>query len=80
MKGGGGQIDPPQEKLPSKSPALLGLRCHLFSINQSESNRLPTTHKVFRQMLMRAHFTALQWKSSHLPSPKLPDPNEYGWK
>ena len=27
MKGGGGQIDPPpQEKLPSKSPVLLGLK------------------------------------------------------
>ena len=24
-------------------------------------------------MLMRAHFTALQWKSSHLPSSELPD-------
>ena len=24
--GGGGQIDPPQKKLPSKSPALLGLK------------------------------------------------------
>ena len=24
-EGGGGQIDPPQKKLPSKSPALLGL-------------------------------------------------------
>ena len=31
-------------------------------------------------MLMRVHFTALQWKSSHLPSPELPDPNKYGLK
>ena len=31
-------------------------------------------------MLMHAHVTALQWKPSHLPSPELPDPNEYGWK
>ena len=29
---------------------------------------------------MRAHFTAFQWKSSHLPPPELSDPNEYGWK
>ena len=64
-----------------KSVTTLGtFGWHLFSIHQSESNRLSPTHKVFRQMLMRAHFTALQWKSSHLPSPKLPDPNEYGWK
>ena len=64
-----------------KSVTTLGaLRWHLFSIHQSESNRLPPTHKAFRQMLMLAHFTALQWKSSHLPSTELPDPNEYGWK
>ena len=31
-------------------------------------------------MLMRSHFTALQWKFSLIPSPELPDPNEYGWK
>ena len=29
---------------------------------------------------MRAHFTALQWKSLQLLSPELPDPNGYGWK
>ena len=27
-------------------------------------------------MLMRNHFTALQWKSSHLVSPVFPDPND----
>ena len=64
-----------------KSVTTLGaLRWRLFSIHQRELNRLPPTHKAFRQMLMRAHFTALQWKSSHLPSPELPDPNEYSWK
>ena len=64
-----------------KSVTTLGaLRSHLLSIHQNESNRLPPTHKAFRQMLMRAHFTALQWKSSHLLSTELPDPNEYGWK
>ena len=61
-----------------KSVTTLGaFGWHLFSIHQSESNRLSPTHKVFRQMLMRAHFTALQWKSSHLSSPELLDPNEY---
>ena len=32
MKGGGGQNDPPppQKKLPSKSPALLGLTHHFI--------------------------------------------------
>ena len=31
MKGGGGQINPPQKKLPSKSPVLLGLTVLLIS-------------------------------------------------
>ena len=52
----------------------------MFSIHQSESNVLPQTHKALRQMLIGAHFFALQWKSSHCLSPELPDPNEYGWK
>ena len=29
---------------------------------------------------MCAHSTAMQWKSSHLQHPNLPDPNNYGWK
>ena len=64
-----------------KSVTTLGaLTWHLFLIHQSESNRLPPTLQAFRQMLMRAHFTALKWKSLHLPPLELPDPNEYGWK
>ena len=35
-EGGGGQIDPSQEKLPSKSPALLGL-----NIKISQSRAVP---------------------------------------
>lgn len=60
-----------------KSETTLGaLTWHVFSIHQSEWKTLPPTHKAFRQMLMRNHFTALQWKSSHLVSPVLPDPND----
>ena len=47
---------------------LGALRFHLFSIHQSELNRLPPTNKEFRQMLMCSHLTALQWKSLHLRS------------
>ena len=65
---------------PNYVTTLGALRWDLFSIDQSESKRLPPTHKAFRPMLTGAHFTALQWKSSHLLSPKLPDQNEYGWK
>ena len=31
-------------------------------------------------MMMRANFTAMQWKSSHVQYPNLPGPNNYGWK
>ena len=30
-------------------------------------------------MVLRAHYTCLQWKSSHIPSPQLPNPNDFGW-
>lgn len=30
--------------------------------------------------MIRGLFIALQWKSSYLPSPELPDPKKYGWK
>ena len=59
---------------------LGALRSYLFCIHQSKLNRLPLTYKMWRQMFMRAHFTALQWKSLQLLSPELPDPNGYGWK
>ena len=65
---------------PKSAKTLGALRWHLSLIHQRESNRLPPTHKAFRQMLMHPHFTAFQWKSSHLPSPELPAPNEYGWE
>ena len=31
------------------------------------------------QRVLRAHYTALTWKSAHISSPILPDPKEYGW-
>ena len=60
---------------PKSETTLEALRWHVFSIHQSEWKRLPPTRKAFRQMLMCTHFTALQWKSSHLLSPVLPNPN-----
>ena len=39
MKGGGSQIATPQEKLPSKSPALLGLRKSIIFILQTHLSK-----------------------------------------
>ena len=36
--------------------------------------------KAFDQAIQRAHFTTLQCKSSHIASPNLPDPCDFGWK
>ena len=65
---------------PKSVTTLWALRWYLFSKNQTEFNKLPPTRKALQQMMMRAHFTAMQWKSSHLQHPNLPDPNNYGWK
>ena len=56
-----------------KSVTTLGaLRWYLFSKNQTETNKLPPTRKAFQQMMIRVHFTAMQWKSSYLQHPNLP--------
>ena len=41
---------------------------------------MPPRHGALHEMVLRAHYTALQWKSAHIPSPLLPDPEPYGWK
>ena len=65
---------------PSSVTTLGELRWYLFAKYQHESTKLPPTRKAFEQKILRAHFTALQWKSSHISSPLLPDPNDFGWK
>ena len=40
---------------------------------------MPPTYGALHEKILRSHFTALQWKSAHLPEPSLPDPEEYGW-
>ena len=40
---------------------------------------MPPTYGALREKTLRTHFTALQWKSAHLPESSLPDPEEYGW-
>ena len=57
---------------PKGVTTLGALRWYLFSKNQTESNKLPPTRKAFQQMMIRAHFTAMQWKSSYLQHPNLP--------
>ena len=45
---------------PKSVTTLWALRWYLFSKNQTESNKLPPTRKALQQMMMRAHFTAMQ--------------------
>ena len=65
---------------PKNITTLEALRWYLFSKNQTESNKLSPTRKPFQQMMMRAHFPPMQWKSSQLQHPNFSDPNNYGWK
>ena len=58
---------------------LVDLRWHLFSKQQSDSMKLPPTPDAFRQKVLRSHYTTLQWKSSHISAPTLPDPVDFGW-
>ena len=45
---------------------LGSLRWHLFSKYQLDSSNLPPTQRAFEQFVLRAHYTASQWKSSHI--------------
>ena len=65
---------------PSDVHSLSSLRWFMFSKKQMDSLSLPPTKETLRQKVLRAHYTTLVWKSSHLPSPTLPDPVLYGWK
>jgi len=64
---------------PVNITTLAELRWKMFSKNQADSIQLPPTLAALREKVLRAHFITLQWKSSHIPSPILPDPNDYGW-
>ena len=68
------------KNIPSTVSDLADLRWHMFSKQQSESQKLPPTREAFRQTVLRAHHTTLQWKFSHISSPVLPDPENFGWK
>ena len=51
----------------------------MFSKKQADSVKLPPTLEALKEKFFRVHYITLQWKSSHIPSPILPDPNNYGW-
>ena len=56
------------------------LRWYYISKKQSESQTMSPNSGTLYQKLLRAHYTSLQWKSDHIPSPQLPDPKDHGWK
>ena len=56
------------KKLPPNVRSLASLRWLIFSKQQAESRKLPPTREAFRQKVFRSHYTALQWKLSHLPT------------
>lgn len=68
------------KKIPSTVEDLADLRWHMFSKQQSEAQKLPPTRAALTQKILRAHYTTFQWKSSHISSPVLPNPEEFGWK
>ena len=68
-----------RNKVPPGVGDLSELRWYCFSKNQSESQKMPPTSGTLYQKVLRAHYTSLQWKSAHIPSPQLPDPEDYGW-
>ena len=70
-----------RHKIPPNNHDLAALKWHMFPKQQLDSQRVDSpTREALRQKVLRAHFAALQCKSSYLPSSLLPDPGDYGWK
>ena len=64
-------------KRPTAMSNLAELIWYIFSKHQYESDKLPSTKMDLDQKVLRAHYTAVIWKSAHTSSPILPDPQEY---
>ena len=59
---------------------LSQIRWYSFSKKQSESQEMSPTNRLLHQKILRARYTAPQWKLVYNPSPTLPGPEQYGWK
>ena len=68
-----------ENKCPERINILAALRWEMFPKKQADSIKLPRTLTVLKEKLFSAHYITLQWKSSKIPSPILPDPNNYSW-
>ena len=55
---------------------LAELRWRMFSKKQADSEKLPPTLATLEEKLNGAHYISLQWKSSLISNPSLPDSNE----
>ena len=69
-----------RNKVPPGVADLSELRWYYFSKSQLESQKMFPTSGTLHQKVLRGHYTSLQWKSTHIPCPQLPDPEDYGWK
>ena len=51
----------------------------MFSKNQSDSAKAPPIFSTLKEKKFRAHYITIQWKSAHISTPSLLDPNDYSW-
>ena len=68
-----------RNKVPPGVADLSGLTWYCFSKNQLKSQKMPPsppTSGTPYQKVLRAHYTPQQWKSGHIASPQLPDPEK----
>ena len=56
------------------------VRWLLFSKKQRTDEQLPPTQAALCQMVRRANYVSLAWKSCDSQYPSLPDPTLHGWK
>ena len=63
---------------PSAISNVAELRWYMFSKYPYESEKLASTKMALDQKVLQTHYTTLTWKSTHIPSPILPDENAVG--
>lgn len=56
------------------------VRWFLFSTKQCTDEQLPPAEAALHQMIKRANYVTLVWKSCDVPFPNLPAPTLHGWK
>ena len=68
-----------KNSFPAYVKTLADLIWLMFSKNKSDSAKAPPISSTLKENNFRVHYITIQWKSAHISTPSLLDPNDYSW-